>query len=184
MIGQEYAEQVVPLGRGLEFVDEIAKALVEIVEGIQLLVVEFLDGNVPGLMTAQCGVAHEETLGSVCLTNLIVECLEGDIISHTPFGGVLFFLCIVGFPMQLLPTSGYQVTTHIGEVDVAAIEIAGGIALMLQGTGDRGEMVGSLRHLHHRHGGEGWITAEGAHRTTIRTIAIAIAVLEGDTFPF
>ena len=82
-------------------------------------------------MTAQRGVAHEETFGGVCLTDLIVECLEGDIVSYTPFGGVLFFLSIVGFPMQLLPARGYQVTTHVGEVDVATIEETRGVALTL-----------------------------------------------------
>ena len=133
-------------------------------------------------MAAQGGVAHEEMAGGVGGADLLEERLEGDIVAYTPLGRFLFLIGVVGFPMQFLPSSGYQVAAHIREVDVASVEVAGGIALMLQGAGDGRQGCGTVGHLHHRHGGERWIAAEGAYRTSVGAVGVAIAVVEGDTF--
>lgn len=90
MIGHEHDEQVLPLWGGLEFGDEIAQTIVEIAERIQYFVVITLQGHIPGLMTAQGGVAHKETPGAIGSADLVIERAEGDIVSYAPFGCTLF----------------------------------------------------------------------------------------------
>ena len=42
VVGQQDDEQVIPAGRGLQLVDEVADALVEVVEGVHLLIRELV----------------------------------------------------------------------------------------------------------------------------------------------
>ena len=93
-----------------------------------------LDGNIPGHMTAKRGIANQERL--VHRSRQLTECLKGNIITNAPFGCILLFYCIVFLPSQVLETSGNKITAHIGEVDVAPIDIMGFVtSLLLQRAG-------------------------------------------------
>ena len=84
VIGQQHNQRILPGLCAAQFGYEIANTLVEIIESIQNLVVEMLDGHIPRLVTAQRRVANEirrwEGGGH------IIQGAEGDIIAYTPFG--------------------------------------------------------------------------------------------------
>ena len=68
-----------------ELLNETPQTLIQVVEGIQDLIVQLPDGHIPRGMTAQRGVANEiRTFG---LRGHLVERLEGDAVAHTPSGG-------------------------------------------------------------------------------------------------
>ena len=62
MVRQQDNQRVLPLGQLLELVDKLAYTMIEIVECIEYLVVVFLEGHIPWLMTAECGIAYETWL--------------------------------------------------------------------------------------------------------------------------
>ena len=55
VVGQQDDERISPSVGILQFVDETPNALVQIVEGIEYLIVILADGYIPGLMAAQGG---------------------------------------------------------------------------------------------------------------------------------
>lgn len=59
VVGQQYDEQVVPLGRLPYLVDEIAQTLVQIVERIGNFLAQPMRGNVPRLVAGKCGIAYQ-----------------------------------------------------------------------------------------------------------------------------
>ena len=88
-----------------------------------------MDGYIPRHMAAQRRIANQEGLshglGQLC------ECLEGNVITNAPLGRSLLFLRIVVFPCQVAKAARDEIAAHIGEVDVATIEIMGAIAPLL-----------------------------------------------------
>ena len=80
--------------------------------------------------------------------------------------------------MQLLKSRTDEIPLHLREVDIPAIQICRMIAFFLQASGNTRQMTHFVRHFHHRHRGEGEIPAQGTHRPSVCTIAVAIAVRE------
>ena len=186
MIGQEDDQQVLPQGRLLHLADEVANATVEVVEGVQHLIVEPVGGYVPGLMTAQRGVACEHgascvgrVSGRLCL-QVVAEGGEGDIIPHTPLGRFLFLRRVVLLPMQLLKADGHEIAVHVREVDVAPVEIPGPVAGILQSHGDAWHEAYLRGHLHDGRTGERRIAAPGAERASVGTEGVGIEIGEID----
>ena len=138
VVGYHHDEQIAPIGSSFKLAHKLTDTIVEIREGILLLIIVLLNGHIPRFMTTQGRIAHEEMPGGIGGANLVKKGFKGDIIAHTPLGGALLFRGIISLPMQLFPTCSYQVAAHVGKVDVATIEIACGIALFLQGLCDRG----------------------------------------------
>ena len=181
VVRHEYNQQVVPLWRLSHGVEEGADALVDITETIILLLFVFVHGNVPGLVTAQGGVADEEGLSVTMAEHHLAEGLEGDIVAYAPFRSGLLFCTIVLFPVESLEARTDQIAFHLREVDVATIQIFGVVAFFLQTACDAGDMANLVRHLHHRHGGKREITTQRTDRSAISAIAVAEAVGEVDT---
>ena len=116
----------------LQLTDEVTDAEIEVIEGILFLVLDFLDGYVPRLMRAECGEA-EEIVGGVRRfnrANLVVEGVERDVVAYAPFGSALFLAGVVCLPSQFLPTCTDQITAHVGEIDVAAVEVGSLVTLL------------------------------------------------------
>ena len=134
VIWQHDNQRVIPQICLTESFYEVTDTLVEVIECIEYLIVEMLDGNIPGYMTAKRGIAYQEGLEHRSCQ--LAECLKSNVITNAPFGCVLFFYCIIFLPSQVLETSGNEITAHIGEVDVATIDIMGFVtSLLLQRTG-------------------------------------------------
>ena len=89
---------------------------------------------------------------------------------------------VVGFPSESLVASAQEIASHVGEIDVATVEEAGGIAFGSQRRGDGGQFAALFRNLHDRREWEGGIAAQGAHRPTVGTPCISIALGEVDAF--
>ena len=144
MVGQQDDEQVFPCLTLAECLHEMADAVIEISEGIEYGVVHPVDGYIPWLMAAQGGEADHERLAFafrllfafllvvVAMDNQVGQIAEGDIVSHAPLGRPLFFLAETLGAVEPFEARAHEVTAHVGEVDVAAIEIGGLIALALE----------------------------------------------------
>ena len=62
VVGQQDNQQVIPCWRLLHLADKVANTLVQIIEGIQNLIVKTVCGHIPRLMTRQRGIAYQERL--------------------------------------------------------------------------------------------------------------------------
>ena len=131
-------------------------------------------------MTAQRGIAYEVRALSAAGGQL--KSVLNVMSSRTPHScRLLFFHGEVFLPGKLRKTCPHQIAAHIGEVDVAAIEIAGFVAGTAKGAGYAGQMARLGGHLHDRHGGERRIAAPGTQRTAVGAPCVAVAVGKVDS---
>ena len=83
-------------------------------------------------------------------------------------------------PDEVLETACNEIAAHVGEVDVAAIDVMRLITLLFQRRGDVGQVSRLAGHLHDRRGRKRRIAAEGARRASVRAPGTGIARAEVD----
>lgn len=86
----------------------------------------------------------------------------------------------VTLPYELLPPRGVEVRGLVGEVQVAAVGEARGVALLPQRAGDGGERRGLGRELHHREERLGREAAQDGHLAAVGAERVGEEVLEPD----
>ena len=126
VVGEEYYECVVPLRSLSELVYELSYAVVREGESVEMLVLELLERHFEWLMTAQRQERREPRLFlSLTFLEHRQQTLEGYIVWHAPLAVVAVVHGEVVLRCQLLETASHEITAHIGEVDVAAVEEVG-----------------------------------------------------------
>ena len=83
MVGKHHYERIIPDGTLTELLDELSDTLVQIVEGIEYLVVKMVDGYIPRRVAAQGGESDE--VGLFLCGGHLVEFFKGNPVVHAPF---------------------------------------------------------------------------------------------------
>ena len=147
-------------------------------------------------MTAKGAVAYEKPVllrtafvsSFRRLTGICVSCnhakqfVKRQVVANAPLGRVLLFKREVIHADECLPAGRDKVAAHVGKIDVAAIEVGRGIALLPQRTGNAGHGAALSRHLHDRQRRKGRIAAQGANRATVGSPTVSIATAKADAF--
>ena len=131
VVGDQHNQQVVPCLALLQSGYKLADTSVQVVEGVEHLVVQMFGGHIPWFVTAQCGIADEKWF-VVCLHDVFGQRLKGHLVVHTPFGRPLCGVSKVVHAHEMLKPCGHQIAAHVGKVDVSAIQIARFVAHLLQ----------------------------------------------------
>ena len=120
VVGQADDEQILPLRKLFQPVDEFPQAVVGKCKGIQNLVVQPVIGHIKRLVAAQRKESRVPKAVCGTLLYLVIQILERDVIVHSPrvlaLAHAEIHIC-----RKALVTTSQQITLHVGEIDVSAV---------------------------------------------------------------
>ena len=183
VVGHDDNEQVFPLCRGFEPVDEMSQAVVEIGKGVGPFVAfDSVVGHLPWFVACQGEEAYVPRLAGRLCHDVLKKGVEGNGVGHAPGVASPHGDGKVGFAVEVLVSSGQQVALGACEVDVAAIEELGVVALFGQCGGYAGQAVHHVLQPHRAHGWHGGISAQCAHGAAVGAEGVGIAAGEPQSF--
>ena len=145
VVGEDDDEGVLPGGGLAQGVDEASQAVVEVVEGIVDLVVEYARGYVPRFVAGEGEQRLHPRTVRLLGTDVGQQAAEHHLVVDAPLTGGLLLAAEVGLGAEVVVAGAKDVAAHVGEVDVATVVEGVLVAGSLEGARQGGHLAALLR---------------------------------------